>query len=197
MSLEQIHNTNQKVWRRERDSHIAGLAGGLVVFTGALTASHPVLAVGLAVMVTARIGGEWIVERLKKNVISQQKDMVQQVGDASSVDLMTEAERAQSVRPKVRTAMSSAYIVVGGTTLFAPLLTSNPTDGMFVASTFVGAAAGFTAARLIEQLARKKFRFYDNAPGVATAVTDAVLKDKVLEKRTKNNDISPVQKAKI
>lgn len=197
MSVEQIHKTNQKIWRWERDSHIAGLAGGLVLLGGMLAASNPVVAVGLAVMVSARMGGEWVVETLKKNVIAQQKEMVQQVGDASSVDLMNEAEQSQSIRLKARTAMCSAYIVVGGSALLAPLLTSNPTKGMFVASAFIGAVAGFTAGRAIEQLARNKVRFYDNAPGVATAVMDAVLKDKVLGQRTKNNDVVSAPKSKM
>lgn len=196
MSLEQIYKTSQKVWRWERDSHIAGLAGGLVVLTGALTASHPVLAVGLAVMVSARIGGEWVVEGLKKNVISQQKNMVQHVADPSSVDLMTEAEHAQSMRPKVRTAMSSAYIGVGGLVMFAPLLSSNPNNSISVASIFVGAVAGLTAGQVIEKLARNKVRFYDNAPGVATAVMDAVLKNRI-EKQTENQATAPAQKSKI
>ena len=189
MSSEQVHKTNQKIWRWERDSNIGWLAGGLVLVGGSLAASHPIMTVGLAVMVTARMGGEWIVETLKKNVVSQQKNMVEQVGDTSSVELMREAEQSQSIRPKVRTAISSTYITVGGAVLFAPLLTTNPTDGMFVASAFVGAVAGFTAGRAIEQLARKKFRFYDNAPGVATAVMDAVLKDKVLEQRKNSGGV--------
>lgn len=197
MSVEQIHKTNQKIWRWERDSHIAGLAGGLVLLGGMLAASNPVVAVGLAVMVSARMGGEWVVETLKKNVIAQQKEMVQQVGDASSVDLMNEAEQSQSIRLKARTAMCSAYIVVGGSALLAPLLTSNPTKGMFVASAFIGAVAGFTAGRAIEQLARNKVRFYDNAPGVATAVMEAALKDKVLGQRTKNNDVVSAPKSKM
>ena len=199
MSSEQIYKTNQKIWRWERDSHIAGLAGGLVlVCGGVLTAGNPVvLAVGLSVMVTARIGGEWIVESLKKNVIAQQKNMVEPIADPSSVDLMIEAEKSQSIRPTVRTAMSSAYIGVGGLVALAPVLTSNANDGVSVGSIVVGALVGFTAGRIIETLARKKVRFYDNAPGVATAVMDAVLKDKVLEQRSKNNDVVPAPRSKM
>lgn len=183
---EQSSPIMREISHWQRNSNIAALTGGVVLLGGALTANHPVVAVGLAVMATARIGGEWIVETLKKNVVAQHKDMVHNVGDASSIKLMIEAEKSQSIRPKVRTAMSSAYIIVGGATLFTPLLTSHPTDGMFVASTFVGAVAGFTAAHLVEKLARKKFRFYDNAPGVAAAVADAVLKNKIIEKPAEN-----------
>lgn len=202
MSLEQIYKTNRKVWRWQRDSNIGGLAGGILMFTGALTANHPVMAVGLAVMVTARMGGEWIVETLKKNVVVQQKNMVEGVGDTSSVEIMREAEEAQSIRPKVRTAISSAYIALGGSIVCTPLLASAPTEGMFIASMFVGTAVGFTAARFIEQSARKKFRFYDNAPDVATtvaktAVEEFILKDKVLENRVKSNSAVAAPKTKM
>lgn len=203
MSLEKIHKTNQKVWRWQRDSHIAGLAGGLGLVGGVLTASHPVLFAGLAVMVSARIGGEWVVEGLKKNVIAQQKTMIQNVGNMPSVDLTTEVDlmselvHTQSVRQKVRAAISSAYIAVGGSVLFAPLLTSNPNDAMFVASAVVGAFAGYTAGRAIETLARNKYRFYDNAPGIATAITNATLQDKVLARRMQTEGVVLAQKPKV
>lgn len=197
MREEKIYPITQEISRWQRNANIAALTGSVVLLGAALTANHSALSVGLAVMATARIGGQWIVETLKKNVVAQYKDMVQKQGDASSIEIMVEAEKSQSIRPKVRTAMSSAYIVVGGATLFAPLLTSNPTNGMFVASMFVGAVTGFTAAHLIEQLARKKVRFYDNAPGVAAAVADAVLKNKIVEKRSENQTTATVPKSKF
>lgn len=189
MTTEQINHYKKRVTRLKSINKIAFVSGAVMSGVGVLLYMDALTVAGAGVMLSAKIGQEFFVEQRKQDVITQQKHLIQKVGSSADAITLTEAQKAQGLRARVRAKMLGAFVGLGGGFMTLPFISGHTSDGVILKTVIVGVFLGWTVAQAIEDRAKKRIALYDTANAVADSIVEQSLKQKVAQRR--ENSVVP------
>lgn len=195
-NVEEFQRASQLAMNVNSGSCAVTIAGAVLIVYGVYgPVSTPAFTyAGIVVMASAQMVGEYVVELLKKHAITQQKNIVKQIGSAEDLTTIQDAEKAQKLRPKVRMAMLASYITAAICIAFSPYLWGATEKSTYVVSVLVGMFVGYAASRMVKQKAQETIRFYDQPEVVAATVFEKVMGNNAQKGGEENEALKMVSK---